>query len=48
MYADAYDSNGRMGKSATAREIVYFIIKYLGENMRDRSKIAERIVPIGV
>ncbi|MBA0803280.1 hypothetical protein Gohar_013513 [Gossypium harknessii] len=36
------------GKSVTAREIVYFIIKYLGENMRDRSKIAERIIPIGV
>ncbi|MBA0880223.1 hypothetical protein Goshw_022233 [Gossypium schwendimanii] len=36
------------GKSATAREIVYFIIKYLGENMRDTSKIAERIIPIGV
>ncbi|MBA0754603.1 hypothetical protein Gogos_021690 [Gossypium gossypioides] len=35
-------------KSATVREIVYFIRKYLGENIKDMSKIAERIVPVGV
>ncbi|MBA0642494.1 hypothetical protein Goklo_026871 [Gossypium klotzschianum] len=48
MYADAYDLNGRMGQSLSARETIYFIKKYLSEIMGDKSKIAERIIPAGV
>ncbi|MBA0736767.1 hypothetical protein Gogos_010272 [Gossypium gossypioides] len=36
------------GQSATARETLYFIWKYLGEIMGDKSKIAKRIVLAGV
>ncbi|MBA0854320.1 hypothetical protein Goshw_029115 [Gossypium schwendimanii] len=36
------------GQSTTARETLYFIWKYLGEIMGDKSKIAKRIVLAGV
>ncbi|MBA0811199.1 hypothetical protein Gohar_003123 [Gossypium harknessii] len=36
------------GQSATTRETIYFIRKYLGENIGEKSKIAKRIVPAGV